>query len=367
MSNAAPALYGLVNSNRGGADLWGKNQFNSNFPVALACYMRDNAINPVYIAVNQDFTHRTTDQEIAIADVFGTNASDERVRFEFETRFRPFDRFTSGESPAIDLVIRDTSGTDLMPLEIKLTVLPDNATANQSQEQWGSEIVIRPVTSANATFALADALVTHGLVEEVRQVISPIASLIQTWDNNTEILSRRHGIVDGLKTVMMLCAPLQTPFLLQTIWKTEGKSPSLADQCFDIFVWSNIAMLKLFVDRADRESRAQTVKRSLRECARTLRCLYELLPDRTIRYNDIYRGMTFNNQTDKADSFGPSRTREYMRHKRLLRPAIGREVLREIILNHGETMLSPERRFDATIYFTARDLFETENSQEANP
>lgn len=366
MSDPVPMLYGLQNSNRTGRDLWGKNQFNSNFPVALACYMRDNNINPVYIAVNPDFTHRTTDQEISIADVFGTDAVGGRIRFEFERRFRPFDRFTSGESPSIDLVTCDASGTDLRALEIKLTVLPDNATAGQSEDRWGSEIVIRPVTSANATFALVDALIAHGLVEDVRQIISPIASLIQTWDNNTEILSRRSDIVAGLKEVMTLCAQIQTPFLIQTIWKTEGKSPSLADQCFDIFVWSNVAMLKLFVDRADRELRARTVTRSLRECARTLRCLYELLPDRTIRYNDIYRGMTFNNQTDKADSFSPSRTREYMRHERLLNPAIGREVLTAIILNHGERMLSPERRFDATIYFTTRDLFEQTRSRKQN-
>ena len=358
MRSPDPALYGLENANRSGADLWGKNQFNSNFPVSLACYMRDRDINPVYIAVNSDFTHRTTDREISIADVFGTSARGDQVRFEFETQFRPFAPFTSDEAPSIDLVTRDDIETDLMPLEIKLTVLPDNATATRSEEQWGSEIVIRPVTSANATFALARALVSHGLVDEAREIIRPLASSIQTWDNNTEILTRRLDIVDGLKQLMILSAPFQSPFLLQTIWKTEGKSPILTDQCFDIFVWSNIAMLKLFIDRADQESRVQTVTRSLRECARTLRCLYELLPDRTIRYNDIYRGMTFNNQTDKADSFGPSRTRDYMQHERLLRPAIGREVLREIILHRGEMMLSPERRFDATIYFTARDLFE---------
>ena len=32
-----PGLYGISASNRTNMDLWGKNQFNSSFPIALAC------------------------------------------------------------------------------------------------------------------------------------------------------------------------------------------------------------------------------------------------------------------------------------------------------------------------------------------
>jgi len=42
---------------------------------------------------------------------------------------------------------------------------------------------------------------------------------------------------------------------------------------------------------------------------------------------------------------------------RLNRPSLGREVVLEIIRNGGEKMLSPERRFDATVFFTADNLF----------
>jgi len=39
--NNIPGLFGIANSNRDytRADTWGKNQFNSSFPVALACYL----------------------------------------------------------------------------------------------------------------------------------------------------------------------------------------------------------------------------------------------------------------------------------------------------------------------------------------
>jgi len=50
-----PSLYGLTNSNRdfSSAYAWGKNQFNSAFPAALACYMRDKKIPAVYVKHGQ--------------------------------------------------------------------------------------------------------------------------------------------------------------------------------------------------------------------------------------------------------------------------------------------------------------------------
>ena len=47
-----------------------------------------------------------------------------------------------------------------------------------------------------------------------------------------------------------------------------------------------------------------------------------------------------------------------MKHQRLTKPSIRKEVLVELIRGGGEKLLSPERRFDATIYFTAHHLFE---------
>ena len=270
MSDPLPALYGLENSSRTGPDLWGKNQFNSNFPIALACYMRDLEINPVYVAVNDDFTHRTTDQEITIEDVFRSSAKGTGVRFEFESAFSAFARFTSDTLPSIDLVTMDANGLELAPLEIKLTVLPDESTFERPENQWGTEIVIRPVTSAHATFALANSVINSGMVDYVRDLVTPVASSIQHWDNSTEILSRKAEITECLLRVLVVTHQLQVPYLLQTVWKTERKSPLLKQRCFDIFAWSNNAILKLFVDRARNEGRQRRVTRSLRECARTL-------------------------------------------------------------------------------------------------
>jgi hypothetical protein len=37
-------------------------------------------------------------------------------------------------------VVKDMAGNFLAPVEVKLTVLPTSATANKSEEEWGSEI-----------------------------------------------------------------------------------------------------------------------------------------------------------------------------------------------------------------------------------
>lgn len=46
-----PRLFGLTNSNRDFSlkDTWGKNQFNSSFPIALCCYMASKGIDVNYL------------------------------------------------------------------------------------------------------------------------------------------------------------------------------------------------------------------------------------------------------------------------------------------------------------------------------
>ena len=52
------ALYGVSLSNRNFRDpfYWGKNQFNSSFPIALCCYMRDTGRKALGIKMKSDLT-----------------------------------------------------------------------------------------------------------------------------------------------------------------------------------------------------------------------------------------------------------------------------------------------------------------------
>jgi hypothetical protein len=49
-------LFGIEHSNRNFSkkESWGKNQFNSSFPVALACYISDKNLENVYLKLDKN-------------------------------------------------------------------------------------------------------------------------------------------------------------------------------------------------------------------------------------------------------------------------------------------------------------------------
>ena len=142
----------------------------------------------------------------------------------------------------------------------------------------------------------------------------------------------------------------QKPLLMQTVCKTQGKSPLLADHAFDIVIWSDYAFSRLFIDGAADE--ANTMSRPMRATARLARCLWELSKSGKIRVVDIYRQMAFGNQTDKEFAIGGSKWRQYVKTDRIVHPILPKTVVNEIIEPGYIQRLSPERRFDQTLYFT---------------
>ena len=357
------SLYGIEDSNRHGDDLWGKNQFNSSFPVALCCHMRDNGTKPVYISVDADSESVVSDDAITIADVFGTGKTGSGVRFEFETESEALNRHVSGPLGVTDLVTVDPPDRQLRALEIKLTVVPDATTSDLDETAWAPELVIRPITSAYATLGLWDRLIKGGMGEAVRRIVEPVASKVQSWDNRAEMSGTIDELTEVLELAVQLCHPFQQPFLVQPIWKTEGQSPQLATQCFDVFVWSDLALWKLFVDGSSRGP-SDRLTRVQRECVRTVKCLYDLSTRNRVSYEEIYRGIALGNQTDKACSFSGKVAHTYMKHPRLAEPTVPKSALSSIILGGGEAKLSPERRFDASVYFAWRARLETEGGAQ---
>ncbi|WP_419919812.1 HindVP family restriction endonuclease [Candidatus Poriferisocius sp.] len=138
----SPSLYGITeeNSTRHGASLWGKNQFNSTFPLALCLYMRDHGLAPVAVIERSGIT--TDKDQWLMDDVIGGPG----CRYLFETAFDPFAGCVRGRVDKIDLVV-SSGGDPLRPLEVKLTVVPDIATASALENLWAPEMVMRPVSS----------------------------------------------------------------------------------------------------------------------------------------------------------------------------------------------------------------------------
>ena len=150
-----PCLYGIKNSNRdfSNADTCGKNQFNSSFPASLVCYMDLKNLDLNYLSIKNK---KLGVNFITPKDLYNLKTTDEDLYFSFETQYTPFQKYVVGNLPRTDLVLINTRTNDcIRNLEVKLTALPDNTTCELNEEEYCSEIVIRPDTIVYFTDSLA--------------------------------------------------------------------------------------------------------------------------------------------------------------------------------------------------------------------
>jgi len=359
MTEAHGRLYGIEHSSRSGADLWGKNQFNSTFPTAICCYMRDNGIHPVYLCIGEGGLFENV--EVPFDQIFSTGRPNSELFFSFEGRFNRFEEVLHGPLERVDLVVSDVrfddngnphEGLQRQPLEVKLTVVPDDATHSLSEDQWGAEIVFRPATTKYCAMSMAFRCREERNV--IREIFEQSLSGVKDWGNQVEAKEILPIVIDRLEDFKERLFHHQAPLVMQPIWKTEGKSPALADNAFDVFVWSDFGLLSLIIDQARSSISAREIKRPARSALRIARFLFEFGRAGNAHITNIYDQMTYGKQSDKCFSVSGNVTRRYMTHPRIVTPALRREVVNEIILDGGEHQLSPERRFDQSIYFLAR-------------
>lgn len=241
MLKQKPALFGINKSNRDFTqkNTWGKNQFNSSFPAALACYMASKNIEPIYLKLGNDLkiTHTT----ISTEKLFNIEPTSKNLFFAFESDFIPYQQLVIGNLPRIDLVIQDTTQQPvcLRGLEIKLTALPDHTTCDLTEEKFGSEIVIRP--DSIVYLALSIAINYKDNIKELNILLGNDFDLIQDWTEGSEIMPHIPNMIKAIDKVLLANIDTQEPLIMQPIWKTIGKSSQLANKCLDIFVWSNLA------------------------------------------------------------------------------------------------------------------------------
>jgi len=226
--------------------------------------------------------------------------------------------------------------------------LPTDQTSKLPEEQWGCELVIRSATTSYCALGMFDSVADHS--RHIREIFEESCSSIQMWDNDYEMTHKMPLLCQSINLFQKEYYQHQKPLLMQTVWKTQGKSPQLADQAFDIVIWSDYAFSRLFVDGSD--AAATTMSRPMRASARLARCLWELSKSGKIRVVDIYRQMAFGNQTDKEFAIGGSKWRKYVTSDRIVRPILPKTVVHDIIEPGYIQHLSPERRFDQTLYFT---------------
>lgn len=350
------SLYGITHSNRNFSDpyYWGKNQFNSSFPIALACYMREQQIPLVYLVdTGRD---GVTVADISVDDVFATKIANDGIFFSFESRFQPYERFVHDTLKPIDLVTMiAANGQSLRPVEIKLTTLPDSTTCNRDDADYGCELVIRNPTTRYMALSMVESC--EDRLADVRQIFETDCHRIRSWDNAAEVQSHLPGLLGSLQQFLEAFNANQRPLLMQPVWKTVGMSAELAENCLDIFAWSDFALARLIVDLAIASN--PRITRPQRSAIRLIRFLYEATRGRVYQ-GPIYDGMTYDTLNDKEFAVSGARTNSYMRCPRLARPIVSKSEIKRIIRGGGQKFLSPERRFDAIIFYSS-ELFDDDN------
>jgi type II restriction enzyme len=350
MRTEKPTLFGLKKTNRDFNDkeAWGKNKFNSSFPASLCCYLASKGFKANYLSIQKGVFQPAL---ISIKNVFSISPNNSDLYFAFEAQHSPFQKYAIGTLPRTDLVIqKESTGECISALEIKLTALPDNTTCNLNESSYGCELVVRPDTIVYLACSIASNLQSH-----ISHFLPKIK--ITDWSDANQVLNYVETIIEAIESISLALENNQSSFLLQPIWKTQGKSPKLATHCLDVFVWSDAGFSNFISKIANKNSNANKITRQTRTVIWLFKMLSDINQNGRFNHEEIIDTLSYNTKNDKAFASAGNVTNQYMSCPRLEKPAILKSEIKNIILGGGQNLLSPERRFDAIIY-NSPELFQ---------
>ena len=348
-----PGLFGLERSNRDFEDkeAWGKNQFNSSFPAALACYMHSKGVNP--ICLSAEASTKVVQSDLSVEALLGIDPLSSNIFFSFETPFNPYADLVVGPLPRVDLVVIDHASpnkTNLSGLEVKLTALPDHTTCDGADDGYGCELVVRPDTIVYLALAICARMRTQRA--KMSRVLAKVWRGAPDWNDASRVGPMIPAVVDVVWKIASAGIHLQRPLLIQPIWKTVGKSAVLAPDCFDMFVWTDLALMRLVLDSCRKTGTTKPISRHERTAVWLMVMLHEFAEKGKVHHERVIDEITLNNKNDKAFASAGARTLPYMRGAALTHPRMPKSIVGDLILGHGERFLSPERRLDAAILAT---------------
>lgn len=350
--NQYPELFALRHSNRDFSqrEAWGKNCFNTSFPASLCSYLYSKNLDNIYLKLNSNL--EVEHSNISTKSFYKIDPNSENIFYAFETQFTPYQKYLIGVLKGADLVIQQKdTGACLQAVEVKLTALPDNSTCDYLDENlYGCEIVVRPTTIVYLACSISEYFERN--INLLQNLIIGNFEEINDWTEPLEVIPHLSNMVDSIRTIILTMVEVQQPSVMQPIWKTIGKSPQLADNCLDVFVWSNLAFIKLILDssKLDRKSlQTITIGRHIRAVIWLFKMIYDFSLQSQFDWEKI-TNIAYNTRNDKAFSVNGRFTNPYMKSEVLRIPRVQKHEIKEIILGGGQNLLSPERRFDAIVY-----------------
>lgn len=325
---------------------WGKNQFNSSFPVSLVAYMGEKGINPIYLITDENNT--VIHSEITSSELFRIDPLAPNAYYKFESGYDRFKEFYTGNEEKIDLVMVDSNtNRSLIGLEIKLTAIPDNTTIDLPEDKYSSEIVVRPPTINFLACSLCSCFIGEEGEAILQKLLRPIPQ-IKHWGEIDEVLPHYDTILNAVLNVSRHLQKQQSPLIVQPIWKARktGTKLELAQNCLDVFVWSNLSVIQMCCLQ---EADTLKITRPMRTIIWLYRMLVQYQESGKFNYKEIVRDLSYNIANDKAFAISGLQSYKLLECPSLKCPRIEKNEIKNIILGGGQNFLSPERRFDAVI------------------
>ena len=348
-----PGLFGQRHSSRNysKAANWGKNIFNSSFPASLVAYMYYRGIEPVYLCVDSE--NRFVQSYISGKDLYGIEPLSDDAYYNFEAGFSAFEKYYTGDREKIDLVMMNRrTNENLIGLEVKLTALPDNTTKKETEDKYGCEIVVRPPTICFLACSICEQFPSDDDKNVLRRILNSVPKIIH-WDEAGEVIPHYDAIEAAVINVAKVTYSQQVPLIMQPVWKMNGAR--LADDCLDVFAWSNLALLQMCYTKGEHSDS------EISRFQRTIIWIYLMLKDfvdyDTFDYKRIVKAHSYGTANDKAFAIPGKSSWRLMHCEELTHPRIKKSEIKNIILGGGQNLLNPERRFDAVIV-NSPDLFD---------
>lgn len=364
MQHMESLLFGLTHASHDFQDATslGKNIFTNAFPLSLGQYLaskRDLFIPTITAA--SDSKNRIYTQHIMTPweEIIGTTT--DQAYFEFEGVYDGYNRYThTGANKSDTVVIDRTSGSHVRPLEIKLVVVPTSSTAHRDRKDQSCEIVVRPSTVEQLAFSIAHSYGPDKRYELQGLIVDALGQPNDyQWADEQYMISALPNILKAAENICHGGLDIQTPLVLTAIWRSEGQKPILEEHAFDVFAWTDMAFLQLFIDQLKREyfqssgepksKLPKKVSRPSRALVWLVKSLLDYTVQNTLNFGGIHSQITYGVQSDKAGSFSGNASLKHLASEEFYKPRITRSELGEVLSPESARHLMPERRLDAAI------------------
>lgn len=340
-----PSMYGIRTCNRPWDVLWSREMFPKAFSVALLNYLRDTGISVNLVSFDGS---RCKVTGMSVDELYGgTEHSNADLGFDFDALCPDF-MDLAHDAPPSDLVIRDGSGKCLGAYDMAVSVVPDSSTRGMPPGQMGPEVTVRSKTLMNCALSIANSIRSES--DSVLDILVDVRT--ESWDEVSDDLEPLMLSLDRLERTF---ADRQRPFMIQSIWRSETEGPFMAEDAMDVFVWTDLALTRLFLD-SDRRSRDGSPTRPVRCAVRLYEILRGAASGEVLELKNLFERTSYDIPGMREFMVNGRTSVRYMGCPRLASPAVGSSVIPDLASQGFESMLEPERRFDISVYYAVRAM-----------